>query len=328
ARTQLWKIVNELATARQAGQLPDLELALYEYGKSSLPASEGHLRMIVPFTDNLDKISEELFILETNGGEEYCGHVIDAATKGLKWSASDGDLKLIFIAGNEPFTQGAVDYKTACAAAIQRGITVNTIYCGDRSEGISTGWEEGAKLADGSFMHIDQNQAVAAITTPYDRKLAELSGEVNETYLFFGAAEKRETLSRRQLAQDTAAESLALSAGAERAQFKASGGYGFSDSDLIDALREKTVELEDLKDEQLPKELQGKSLEEKQAVLKEKSQEREKIQNEIRKLSEQRKKYIAEKQREQTKSDVNTLDDAIIQAIRTQAQRKRFTFEE
>ena len=41
ARTQLWTIVNEFARAKQFGQAPTLQVALYEYGKSGLPAAGG-----------------------------------------------------------------------------------------------------------------------------------------------------------------------------------------------------------------------------------------------------------------------------------------------
>jgi hypothetical protein len=86
AKSQLWKIVNEFINAKQNGKRPDLEVALFEYGKSSLVASEGFIRMIVPLTNDLDKISEELFALKTNGGNEYCGWVIREAVNRLTWS--------------------------------------------------------------------------------------------------------------------------------------------------------------------------------------------------------------------------------------------------
>jgi len=70
AKTQLWRIVNEFATTRKEGKVPELQVALYEYGKSSLPANQGYMRMIVPLTTDLDKISEELFALQHNGGQE------------------------------------------------------------------------------------------------------------------------------------------------------------------------------------------------------------------------------------------------------------------
>ena len=38
AKMQLWKIVNEMARGKRGGRSPMLEVALYEYGKSSIPA--------------------------------------------------------------------------------------------------------------------------------------------------------------------------------------------------------------------------------------------------------------------------------------------------
>ena len=71
ARAELWSIVNEFIAARKEGKAPEFQVALYEYGKSSVPKETGYIRLIVPFTTDLDKISEELFALTTNGGDEY-----------------------------------------------------------------------------------------------------------------------------------------------------------------------------------------------------------------------------------------------------------------
>ena len=73
AKSQLWRICNEFIKAKQNGVAPEVQVALYEYGKSSLSAASGWVRQIQPLTTDLDKISEELFALRTNGGEEYCG---------------------------------------------------------------------------------------------------------------------------------------------------------------------------------------------------------------------------------------------------------------
>ena len=82
ARTQLWKIVNELVSAEKSGSKPAIEVALYEYGNSSLARETGWLRLVVPFTTDLDLVARELFALKTNGGDEYCGQVIkDAGTE-------------------------------------------------------------------------------------------------------------------------------------------------------------------------------------------------------------------------------------------------------
>ena len=147
AKTQLWKIVNEMSRSKRNGISIGLNVALYEYGNDNLSSEKGYVRMVVPLTNDLDKISEELFRLKTNGGNEYCGTVISRAIKNLKWMKNNDDLKVIFIAGNEPFTQGDIDYKKACRDAISKGIIVNTIYCGEYDEGVQTNWKDGADLA-------------------------------------------------------------------------------------------------------------------------------------------------------------------------------------
>ena len=98
----------------------------------------------------------------------------------------NNELKLIFIAGNEPFTQGDVDYSTACRASISKGIIVNTIFCGNHQEGIQTNWKDGADLADGKYMNIDQNQRIVHIDAPQDEELIKLGKELNKTYIAYG----------------------------------------------------------------------------------------------------------------------------------------------
>jgi hypothetical protein len=90
---------------------PNIKIALYEYGNDGLLSSEGYIRQVSALTEDLDVISEKLFSLSTNGGNEFCGQVIKTALNQLTWSASNADLKMIFIAGNEPFTLGSVSYE-------------------------------------------------------------------------------------------------------------------------------------------------------------------------------------------------------------------------
>src|SRR5688572_29060707 len=69
AKSQLWRVVNDLAGARCRGRAPRVQVALYEYGNSGLAAGENYVRQVLPFTADLDRVSERLFDLRTNGGE-------------------------------------------------------------------------------------------------------------------------------------------------------------------------------------------------------------------------------------------------------------------
>jgi len=323
AKTQLWKIVNELATAKRNGKSPDLEVALYEYGKSTIPASEDYLRMIVPLTNDLDQISEELFKLRTNGGSEFCGAVIDSAVKGLKWSKNNNEYKVIFIAGNEPFTQGSTSYKDACRNAISKGIIINTIFCGDYNSGIQTKWKDGADLADGKYMNIDHNRKVVHIPSPHDAEIIKLGGQLNKTYISYGVKGKR--MKERQKKQDSNALKVNPSVMVQRSVTKSSGYYKNKTWDMVDAEEEGAVNLETIKEESLPEEMKKMNLKERKEYIEKKRIERKEIQEKIKELKLKRDKFVADKRKKT--ADGKTLDSAIINAIKTQAKKKKYRFE-
>ncbi len=322
AKSQLWKIVNELATTRKNNQPVDLFVALYEYGKDAIPAQEGHLRNIVPFTQDLDKISEELFKLKTNGGEEFCGRVILNALNNLQWRNSNDELKIIFIAGNEPFTQGNVDYKEACKKAIKNGIVVNTIFCGNYDEGIQTMWKDGADLADGKYMNIDQNAEMVYVQAPQDDEIIKLGQELNKTYLAFGT--KGGEYKTRQNEQDVNSMGVSSEVMVNRSVTKSGSQYKNSTWDLVDAKKEGKLKVDELKDEELPDEMKKMSVDERKSYIDKKTKERETIQNKINKLNDERSKYVAQKMLENKNN--NTLDAVMIKTIREQAKQKNYSF--
>ena len=322
AKTQLWSIVNEMATARADGKIPDIQIALYEYGNDRLSAEGNYIRQVVPLSNDLDKISQELFALRTNGGSEFCGAVIGKSIQESGWSASPRDLKLIYIAGNEPFNQGRIDFKSTCAAAIKRGIVVNTIFCGDYQEGIRSFWKEGADLADGKYLNIDANQATVFIETPFDSKINELNEKLNDTYIAFGAAGSGKK--ENQTLQDANAAVYSAAAAAERTISKSSSAYRADDWDLVDALKNQKVKASELKETDLPAEYKGKSATEIKAIVEKKSEDRTRIQSEIQTLSVKRQEFIQAKAKES--GQTNTLNAAMSKAMREQALKLGFTF--
>jgi hypothetical protein len=322
AQTQLWRVVNEFGTARKGGVMPELQVALYEYGNDGLPAANGHIRQVLPFTTDLDKVSEELFALRTNGGQEYCGQVIGEAVRGLQWSTSGEDLKVIFIAGNEEFTQGSVDYRKAAASAIGRGIIVNTIFCGDKREGLETKWGAGATMAEGQYVAIDQNAQVADIEAPQDAEIAVLGTKLNETYLAYGA-KGIEGFTRQSL-QDKNLEAK-KSANVQRQIAKSSGNYKNASWDLVDATKQGALDIEKVKSTDLPPEMRTMTVAQRKEHVRTTEKKRSEIQKKIAMLDGERKKYVAEK-RKLLPPAATTLDEAIIGAVRESGRKRGFTF--
>jgi hypothetical protein len=321
AKAQLWELVNELSYAKCDGKNPNLKIALYEYGNDNLNAEEGYLRQVIAFSDDLDEISKALFSLTTNGGNEYCGKVIKTALNQLDWGKGKHDLKLIFIAGNEPYTQGAVSYKDASQLAHQNNVTVNTIFCGDYSQGVSSYWKEGADLTHGNYMAINHNQATVHVASPYDDKILELNEKLNKTYVAYGKAGIAKM--EMQAEQDSNAMSYNKANAVSRTVSKSSRLYKNSSWDLVDAEKEGDFSYEDLDETQLPKALKGKSNTEIKSYVEKKGSEREKLQKEISTLNLKRRDHVSK----QNKDAKNGLESAMIKALKAQAEKKNYKWD-
>lgn len=320
AKTQLWRIVNEFATVRKHGRQPHLQVALFEYGNNGIPAAVGYVRMVTPFTNDLDTLSARLFQLTTNGGEEYCGQVIHTALDQLSWDPSPDTLKIVYIAGNEPFTQGPVNFRHACQRATQRGIVVNTIHCGDRQSGVIGRWEEGALLGGGAFFSINSDLRTV-IDTPYDAELARLNQSINATYVPYGPAGSAGQMNQTLQDRNAAAASPAVMA--ERASAKASGLYRNEQWDLVDAVKEGKKKVEEVREADLPSDMQRMTPAERRAHVDKMARQRSDAQARIAALQQQRATFIA--QQAKVGGADKTLEDAVVASVRAQAAKAGFT---
>lgn len=324
AKAQLWNIVNELALAKCDGLKPDLNIALYQYGNSRLPESEGYIQLVTPLTDDLDEISESLFALSTQGGSEFCGQVIQTSLQELDWLRAEDDFKVIFIAGNEPFTQGRVDYRDACRNAAGKGVIVNTIHCGDFQQGIRESWKDGADLAGGKYMAIDQNSKTEYIPSPYDDDIANLNTKLNKTYLHYGS--QGNARRQKMVEQDENSKEYGSANVVKRALTKSSHVYKTKSWDLVEAAKDSTFSITDVEEEYLPQEMKDMDTQQRKVYVAQKDAEREQIKAKIVELNRKREAHVARVREE--KNIKNELNDAILAAVREQAQANNFVFEE
>jgi len=328
AKSQLWKVVNTFTEAKRDGQVPFVEVALYEYGNNGLNISNNWIRLVEPLTRDLDEVSRELFAFRTNGGDEYCGAVIQRSLADLSWDASPKTYKAIFIAGNEPFTQGPVDARQACRDAMAKGIVVNTIHCGSREEGIAGAWHDGAALAEGKFLSINQDKAVVHVDAPQDAQITALGIELNQTYLGYGV-NAREGMAKQNQADKDALANAGSGAANSRAVSKASSNYCNVSWDLVDACREGTVKLENLPADQLPEAMKAMSAAERAALVKKMTEQRAGLQQKIVLLNREREAFVAKAMKKlATANGEHTLDEAIVTTVKGQASARGYTFGE
>jgi len=321
-KSQLWTLVNELSEGKKYGRTPIIELALYEYGNSSLSVGKGYIRQVLSLTTDLDDVSEKLFELDTNGGQEYAGQVIMKSLDELEWSSRKGDMKLIIIAGNEPFTQGPVSWQSACERAKAGGIIIDTIHCGDEQTGMRTGWKDAAECAGGIYMTINQDEKYVHVPSPWDDTLLDLNKRLNDTYIGYG---RRGTeLKTRQSVQDSNAASMNRGAEISRLYAKSKSGYSNESWDIVDAYKKDKDGVLGMAEEKMPEELKGKDAVERKVFIENKLAERTKIQKQIAELGAKQKAFVADKRKEM--ASTKTLDNVMVKAVRKQASERGFNY--
>ena len=322
AKAQLWTMVNVMGKAKCNGATPQIEIALYEYGRDNNDLRKGYVKQIMPFTSDLDGLSQKLFQLSTNGGQEYCGYVIHTSLNELNWDTTSSNYKVIFISGNEDFLQGNISYTLACTEAKNKGVIVNTIYCGDRLQGIKEHWNLLGECGNGSFTNINSDARPEDIPTPYDSTLITLNNKLNGTYLSYGYMGR----SKKELqgAMDAANSNINSYAGVNRAVSKSSSKtYNNSSWDLVDAKAEDSKILEKVDLKTLPDSLQKKSKAELEVIVNQKSKERAGIQKEMQDVNKKREAYIAAEKikKAKTGNHSQTLESEVEKIIREQATR-------
>jgi hypothetical protein len=322
AKAQLWNMVTTMGKVKcNKGIDPAIEIALYEYGRSNNDITKGYVKQLSGFTNDLDSLSKILFSLRTNGGDEFCGQVIKTSLDELAWDNNAESYKVIFIAGNEDFLQGNIKYTDACVMARQKGVIVNTIYCGDRMQGIKEHWNLLGECGNGSFTNINQNDKIDDIPTPYDSLLITLNGDLNNTYLaynFRGAQKLQEVV-----VVDKANYAMSKSAGIKRAKVKANSKvYNNAQWDLVDAKNRDGVGfLDKIDKKELPDSLKNKSTDELKKIIEEKEKQRSAAQKQIEELNAKRDAYIAtERAKTATKSNAN-LETEVEKIIKEQVKR-------
>jgi hypothetical protein len=322
ARSHLWKMVDDMGRMTRVvdGKTRgvQIELALYEYGNSTLSEGKGYIRQVLPFTTDLDKVSEQLHALFTNGGDEYAGQAIKQAVTTLPWSADPAAMRFVFVAGNESFDQGPVSASTAMALAESKDISVQLIFCG----GTDASWSSAAVLARSDLMTIDQDKVAQHIPAPQDAEILRLGGQLNSTYLAYGADGQNAVA--RQASADASSARLSPKVALERSQLKAKKAYRNENWDAVDRVEKDAGWLAQAKEEELPAELRGKTLAEKEAVIAEKAATRAKLKADIAKLEAERTRFLEAERAKQGAGDGKLLETEMLKSTKKAVAKKGY----
>ncbi len=269
----------------------------------------------------------------TGGGDgpESVNQALYEAIHTISWSQNPNAYKVVFLVGDAPphmDYQDDVKYPITISAASDKGIVVNSIQCGQ--DGLTTEkWQQIASLGGGKYLHVGQSGSAVAITTPYDKNIAELSEKLDATRLYYGTAEEQQKQQVKLDATDKLHASSSLASRARRALFNASTSGKtnlLGKNELVDDVVSGRVDLEEINRENLPKAIQAMTPEAQQALIASTAERRSKLQGEIKEISKKRSNFLKNKV-EESGGAKDSLDRKMFDAIRDQAAAKGLHYE-
>lgn len=311
AKNQLWETISHLSKNVPEAEI---EIALYHYGNDQLSIYNDYVDQVLSFTNNLDKVSSALFGLQTNGGSEYCGSVINKSTQELLWDNKSTTQKVLVIAGNEGFTQGSTLYSKAISKATEKSIQVNTIYCGNANDGVYRIWKKGATLGNGQSFTINQNSDVKQITTPYDNDILVCNKKINKTYVpvYVEQNVEKEVMEINDIEQEEEQKERLV----EKALIKKNKNIYNKDTwDAVDNYESNNGSISSLRQSGkglLNAEFQGKTDYEIKAVVEDLKEQRDELHEELDQLEIKRQRYISQNKKE---TNEKTLGKQLVNAM-------------
>lgn len=306
AKQKIFSIASRIA---QGKPTPQVRVGLVAYRD----VGDEYVTRRYDLTEDLDGIFTHLRKLQADGGgdtPEHVGRGLGEAVSKLSWDESRETMKLIFLVGDAPAAQRNDDWNFNhwVKRAAEKHIVVNTVRCGGDAE-TEKQWKLAAKTTDGRYESLSQSGGMVAVATPYDAELSKVNAELARKTMYAG---KKEAQVENQARAEQMA-TLAPEAAADRIQFMKttrSAGRGSAAAAAAPSaptavggavdLAAQPEALASVKDDELPRDLQGLDAKARETKVKQLASERKVLEEKAAKLSAERDawktKNVAEKE--------------------------------
>jgi hypothetical protein len=297
AKEKIWSIASSMASAQTA---PEIKMGLVAYRDRG----DDYVTRIVNLSADLDSVYAGLMDFRAAGGgdgPESVNQALYDAIHNISWSQDPQTYKVVFLVGDA---------------------------CG-QSTSTASQWERIAGLGQGRYFQVEQAGSAIAIATPFDKKLAELSEQLDETRLYYGTPEEKAKQEQKLKAGRKLHTASSLESRARRAAFNSSesGKRNFlGEGELVDDVATGRVDLSSVARDKLPESLQAMAPAEQEAVIAKKAKHRDELQRKIKDLSAQRSSYLKEKVEKRGGARAS-LDYKLYSTVREQAEEKGMKYD-
>lgn len=327
AKEKIWDIVTVMTQAEPA---PDIKLGMIFYRD----LQDDFVTKVYPQTENIDSIYSELLLIEAAGGgdsPESVNQALNEAVSKMKWSSGKKVYRAIFLVGDCPphmdYKQD-IKYPVSCKTANEKGVVINTIKLGLQCQDAVAHFKAIADATNGEYMQLGQNADDVVIESPYDDSIRYYSYKIDASKIYYGSVEIQKSMNDKQKSALGLYNNSSDNAIASRARYNISkSGINnfYGKNELVQEIMANEVSLEDIKEDELPENMQKmNNKERKEYVANLKKQRKENLAN-LHRLSKLREEFIIIKKKENPEKD--SFSAKIFEVIKKQAATKGVEFE-
>ncbi len=320
AKQKIWSIASRLASGTPT---PRIRVGLVAYRDRT----DDYVTKRFELSEDLDAVYANLQGFTANGGgdgPEHVGQALGEAVSLMQWSNDKKAARMIFLVGDAPAHD---DYKDGwntrvwAKKAIEKGIVVNTVRCGaDGTTGAL--FAELARLADGTYVSIEQSGGMVAVATPFDAEMQKLNAEIaDRTLVGGGAAARAEGKSKLD-----GLKNMAPSSTADRVSFREKAAPTKSMADVSVrggiAINADPTAVNAMKEEELPEPLRAMPKADREGHVRKLNAEQKVLQDKLVEISKKRDEFIKANASKKTDS----FDEQVFAGVKKSASKVGVTY--
>lgn len=314
AKKKIWSIANTIVDINPSA---DIRMALVAYRD----VGDDYVIKSFEMSSDVQGIYGNLIGLQAGGGgdtPESVNEALNTAIDELSWTDGKNVRRIVFLVGDAPphmDYQNGPKYPEILHQAVRQDIQVHAVQAG-LSNTTKRIWQDIALRGGGSYIPIPQDGGqVVDIQTPFDQQIIDLQQRLDKTIVPFGTPETQAALEQKIIGKSSGSVSKRADNSAFYSKRKGRKEVVTGDGDIISAVRNNDVELESVKRENLPKPMQGMSLQEQKGYVAGIIKDRVEIEEEMLELVRKRDEVLKEAEMQAGSAEAPSFDKAVRDAL-------------
>ncbi len=319
AKRKIWSIANTIIDINPNADIRMALVAYRDYG-------DQYVVKKYQMSTDIQGLYGNLIRFRADGGgdtPEAVNEALHASINDLNWSPNDDTTRLVFLVGDAPphmdYDNGP-KYPQIIRSARNAGIVIHTVQAGNSTRTRHI-WSEIASLSGGSYIPIPQDGGqIAIIDTPYDEEILQLQKRIDKTVIPYGNDQMRSGLAKKLAEKSNVARSVIIENSKFYSKRKKRKEVVTGGGDIIGAIVNQDISLDDINQSALPAPIQKLSKSEQRALFARKLAERKDLQNEMARLVKKHDAFTKVERKKLADKDgkfaENSFDRAVSSAIK------------